>query len=105
MLGADFPASTSRDGPAQLRTTVCDEQAEDIGADLGWVEVPFAFPVTVNLPTGTGQYMPVGCAPRADRLIRLVKQVVRPEMGRCGHEAWRSCRDHHLTMPAERPVD
>jgi hypothetical protein len=37
--------------------------------------------------------------------MRLVKQVVRPEMGRCGHEAWRGCRNDDFPIPGERPVE
>ena len=49
--------------------------------------------------------MPMGCAPPADRVMRVVKLLVRPEMGRCGNEAWRSCRGDDFAVPAERVVE
>src|SRR5262249_31845694 len=50
---------------------------ERAGRSRGRVDVPFVFPVTVDLPNGTGHHMPVGCAPLADRLICVVKQGIR----------------------------
>src|SRR5262249_20177777 len=99
----DQLAGDQQFGPSE--PPVLAKQAEDIGADLGWVAVPVVFPVTVNLPIGAGQHMSVRGAPCADRLIRLVKQLVRPEMSCRSHQAWRRCREADLAMSGERPIE
>src|SRR5438270_12123565 len=68
------------------RTPVGSKQIVDFGGDLGWVAVPFVFPVTVDFPIRAGQRVSILPAPQKNRLVGLVDELVRPVMGRHGNE-------------------
>src|SRR5262245_47424898 len=60
------------------RIPVPNEQVEDVGGDLRRIVVPFIFPMTIHLPIGTCQRVPVLPAPPSYRLMRLAELAVRP---------------------------
>lgn len=65
------------------------QQVEHVGADQGWIGVPWVLPVVVNLPTDAGRLTLLLGAPFPNGGVRVREAAVGTEVGGGGREARR----------------